>query len=1077
MQATGSTDAGTETTAVRVPGPSVPFEQENDTIAPGMELTTFGSLEADGWTSGSVLTVDTEAGVTFDYQYSGSVTEPATVREGAERTGATAAINADFFDINNSNAPLGPGVSRDEGLVTSPVPGRNQALAVTEAGAVQLVEIFLEGTLTVEDGPSIDLDGVNSHQLPTDGVGVFTSQWGSYTRAQSVGSASATAEVTIADGVITEVGDEIGEGSIDDGSVVVVGRDDAAETLLDLEPGTAATVTYAPKSDIGEIATAVGGNPVLVRDGEPQSFGNTAVHPRSAVGISEDGSEIFMVVIDGRQAHARGMSFAELADFMIELGAHDAINIDGGGSSTLVVREPATVDHGVVNSPSDGTERHVANALAVFAAEGSGTLSGLRVAADSGSNRVFPGFTRVVTALGHDEAQEPVDAEPEWSSDGGAVKADGVGQQVSITGVEPGTATIAAADGEVRGEMELTVLDELAWVEPNTTLVPLAEAGSSGRIELTGYDDAGYQAPIEAQDIEVSGAGDVVDVEADGTGFNVTAATDHGSALLTLRAGDLETQVAVTVGLVEQTVADFSDADEWTISFARASGDIEPVEGPDGRPAVQMTYDFTGPNTRAAYAAPPERFELPGQPQAVRAWVRGDGNGSWIRMRLYDRDGALITLNGGYTDFTGWRQLTFPVPKGTTYPLTFRDVYSVEPRGDARYHGETAFSEITVDVAPDVELPVPTRFPDPVVMTDGTTDGSAQRIAVMNDAQFVARNPDSDNAQAARRTLREIVAADPDVLIINGDLVDEAAPEDFAFARELLEEELGEADFPWYYVPGNHEVQGGPIENFEAESGETQHVIDVDGTRIITLNTAFGTLRAGGREFDQLVALREALDEAAGDDSITGVVVAGHHPPHDPLPTANSQLGDRREVAMLESWLADFYAETGKPTAYVGGHAGVFDASSLDGVPYLVVGNSGKGPSGAPEDGGFTGWAMLGIEPQATEKDYWLAAEVRPRVDELELDLPDRMVVGSTVSQPATVRQDDTRTVPVAWPMSADWSGRRVHVGAADDAHPRDALAVDPVTGTVTALRPGAAMVSLTVNGETVTERVLVAPR
>ncbi|NED95024.1 multidrug transporter [Phytoactinopolyspora alkaliphila] len=1065
------------TSSIAVPGASVPVDSEQLTIAPGMDLATFASLEADGWSSGSVLTVDVDADVTFDYQYSGTVTELETVRSGAERTGATAAVNGDFFDINNSNAPIGAGVSRDEGLVSSPLPGRHQTVAVTESGALQLAQVFLEGQVVVDDGPELELAGVNTHSIPAGGIGLFTPVWGAYTRSAALGNASTTAEVTVVDGVVTEVGTEVGGGSIDDDTLVLVGRDAGAEALLALEPGTEVDVTYAPRSDIGEIVAAVGGNQVLVRDGAPQTFTDQAVHPRTAVGISEDGSEVFLAVIDGRQSHARGMSLTELGEFMRGLGAHNALNIDGGGSSTMVVRDPGTPDHEVINSPSDMEERRVANALAVFAGGGTGTLTGFRMLTDAESDRVFPGLTRTVTALGHDEAHDPVDTAPSWSVEGDSAQVEGDGTSATVTATEPGSVTVVAYDDETRGELDITVLGELARLTPNARLVPLADAESTGRIELTGYDAEGFRAPVEPVDVTVSGGDGVVELVPDASGFTVRPLTGDGSALLTLAAGNTEAQVAVTVGLVEELVADFADASDWTISFARATGSIEPTEGPDGRSGVRLAYDFTGPNTRAAYAAPPEQFELPGQPQAVNAWVRGDGNGTWIRMRLYDAQGTLITLNGGYTTFTGWQQLSFPVPEGTEYPLTFRDIYSVEANGSSNYNGETSFSDISVEVAPEVELPVRETFRDPVVLVNGTNDDAAHRIAVMNDSQFVGRNPDSDIVQAARRTLREMKAAGPDALIINGDFVDEAAPEDFALARKIIDEELGDADFPWYYVPGNHEVQGGPIENFIAEFGDTQHVFDVGSTRVVTLNTAYGTLRAGGREFDQIMVLREALDEAASDPSVTGVVVAGHHPPNDPLPTANSQLADRREAAMVEKWLADFRAESGKGAAYIAGHAGVFHASSVDGVPYVVVGNSGKGPASTPDNGGFTGWTMLGVEPGRAGGSGWLSAEILPRVDELTLDAPARVVAGSTASVEASVRQDEVRTVPVAWPVSAEWSGQGVHVGAPGDADRKAVLAVDPATGVVTGLRPGVAFLTVTVNGESETARVLVAPR
>ncbi|MGK5512374.1 metallophosphoesterase family protein, partial [Brevibacillus formosus] len=86
-------------------------------------------------------------------------------------------------------------------------------------------------------------------------------------------------------------------------------------------------------------------------------------------------------------------------------------------------------------------------------------------------------------------------------------------------------------------------------------------------------------------------------------------------------------------------------------------------------------------------------------------------------------------------------------------------------------------------------------------------------------------DPDSDLVAQARRTLREVKAAKPDFLVINGDFVDTAYPADFALAKRILDEELG-GELPYYYVPGNHEIMGAPIANFRAAFGDTQRVFD-----------------------------------------------------------------------------------------------------------------------------------------------------------------------------------------------------------------------------------------------------------
>lgn len=108
----------------------------------------------------------------------------------------------------------------------------------------------------------------------------------------------------------------------------------------------------------------VGGYPLLVDDGAVAAA--TACdtsfcrrNPRTAVGLADGGRALLLVVVDGREGEAVGMSLAELAALLVELGAERALNLDGGGSSAMFV------GGAIVNVPSDGHERRVANHLGV----------------------------------------------------------------------------------------------------------------------------------------------------------------------------------------------------------------------------------------------------------------------------------------------------------------------------------------------------------------------------------------------------------------------------------------------------------------------------------------------------------------------------------------------------------------------------------------------------------------------------------------------------------------------------------------------------------------------------------------
>ncbi len=116
---------------------------------------------------------------------------------------------------------------------------------------------------------------------------------------------------------------------------------------------------------------AISGETLLLSGGNLlPDLDNTVTQPRSAIGYSRNGRYLYLVVVDGRQPfYSEGMTLQELAHLMLSLGAEYAMNLDGGGSSTLVVRDAAGAAR-VLNSPIDnyipGRERPVANHLGIY---------------------------------------------------------------------------------------------------------------------------------------------------------------------------------------------------------------------------------------------------------------------------------------------------------------------------------------------------------------------------------------------------------------------------------------------------------------------------------------------------------------------------------------------------------------------------------------------------------------------------------------------------------------------------------------------------------------------------------------
>ena len=111
----------------------------------------------------------------------------------------------------------------------------------------------------------------------------------------------------------------------------------------------------------------IAGNTMLVQGGVPVVHQNNKTrHPRTAVGLNAGRTKMILLVVDGRKPGvAVGMNYDELAAEMIRLGCREALNLDGGGSSVMAVREPGAEKFHILNQPTDGRERAVANVLGV----------------------------------------------------------------------------------------------------------------------------------------------------------------------------------------------------------------------------------------------------------------------------------------------------------------------------------------------------------------------------------------------------------------------------------------------------------------------------------------------------------------------------------------------------------------------------------------------------------------------------------------------------------------------------------------------------------------------------------------
>lgn len=342
---------------------AVLWEKKTETIiTEGVHLTKDVRFSETGWHRANILEIDTENEnleicTLFD---SRGIQKLKTVREMAAENDVVAAINGDFF--NWEGTPLG--FTMEEGEVISS-PAHDTGLAAfleTEDG--EFLTAYLDMQLFVEcpDGYTAEILHINKYH-PMQSMVLYTDAWG----GKTPGSHNGVSELVAKDGVVLEVRQDM-DGAIvpENGFVLAISTETSTYLVDNFKEGDEILLSYTLTPDIEKLETAIGGGSVLVSGGEVAAFTNVVAgaHPRTAVGIKEDGKTLLFVTVDGRQAATAGMTQTELAKYMIELGAVDAINLDGGGSTTMVVREGESGTLSVANLPSGG-ERAVSTALGV----------------------------------------------------------------------------------------------------------------------------------------------------------------------------------------------------------------------------------------------------------------------------------------------------------------------------------------------------------------------------------------------------------------------------------------------------------------------------------------------------------------------------------------------------------------------------------------------------------------------------------------------------------------------------------------------------------------------------------------
>jgi len=922
---------------------------ETAAVAPGVTLSHYEILGRRGWVNAHVLTVDlTNSLITPDVMFPGAVAAAQPLEEMAQLRGVVAAVNGDFFDMSGTKAPMSAMVAGGV-LIKGPATGWPLVAGVGVDGLGRLAEMAVEGQLVLPDGSTYPIMAVNQH-LPENSIGIFNSLWGPTSRYLTAKWGLGIKEVTVQNGVVVAVSDEPGEGQIPSDTVVLLGREAGAQFLSRLQVGDRVAFQYSPKSTAGvPFWFALGGDEVLLQNGViPATLDDKEAHPRTAIGFSADGRTMYLVAVDGRQASSRGMTKYELASLMKELGAASALNLDGGGSTTMVARQPGATVATVANSPTE--RRRVPNGVGIYVKQGSGQLTTLNIAPQLDlphADRLFPGLTGRFTVQGQDETLAPV-AVPyaNWWVAGGSGTVLAGGQV--LAGGSGLLRLVAEAQG-VQAVRDIQVLGDLVRIAAEPEILQLN--GGARSFHVVGYDADGYEAPIDGLNVQVDYDPSFLTVTANAAGgFDVTPVALEGNTTITLTVNGRRAVLPVSLGGRLTTLDTFEDLTGWTATAypAGVGSSIAPAAGQAGL-GLALTYDFTTTDAnRAAYANAPEGTTLPYGSRSLGLWVKGDGHGAWLRAVVVDASGASYTLDlARKVTWTDWRFVEAQLPEGIAQPVTLRRIYPVETESGAKYRGQLIFDGLAARAPAEAPAaPEPEAQPDPMIVDAALLPAGGTRFAVLSHSFLAATTSTSPDARALQATLQEIAAEDPDFLVLTGDTVWHPNWSTMTVLRQLILAEIG--DVPVYYVPGTQESGSKTLlQQFFPRNGST---FDVDGTRFILLDSSAGSLRES--DFSQLMMLKNALDDAAADPTVSHVVVLSHHPLHDPT-GGDHELTDAREAALVQDMLSDFRtASGGKGAAYIAGApTGGVLVERQEGVRNVTVG------AGA--------WALFSLQPEA----------------------------------------------------------------------------------------------------------------
>jgi len=336
-----------------------------------------------------------------------------------------------------------------------------------------------------------------------------------------------------------------------DGYVLVIQQASAEYFGQFFKAGQRAVLQIEPEGvDFSNIKAAIGGGGLILKNGEPFNMGvvvNGGIRePRTAVGINRDNTELIIVEVDGRAGSSIGATQDEMTAIMQRYGAYNAMHLDGGGSSTMVIKDPDD-GYNVVNEVSDGAERNVIDALGIFSDAPVGAPDTLRAVFERDSLRL--GESVKLSIYGLDAYGHRIDLDPD------SISYDDPGGSLANGYFTPGRT------GKIRVDVQYEGLQASAGLNVKTLSEVIVRpgslkmaAGESRTLSFTGIDSDGGQS-----DITSGVTYEVVPPELGEASGGVFTAASEGAGYLKCTVSQVSSYTPIYIGDTGDTAVTLPD--------------------------------------------------------------------------------------------------------------------------------------------------------------------------------------------------------------------------------------------------------------------------------------------------------------------------------------------------------------------------------------------------------------------------------------------------------------------------------------------------------------------------------------